>query len=356
MSSKKSALVVCGFTEFPSKIESHVQPLANATERTTVVCMDPYPDVEGIEYREAPDFGFKPLSQIVMLFLALRETLFSDYDIIVSYSLIPYGMIALITKYLSGTPAHLGIIGKNIDVHAVAWYGPVIVWLFKRFDAITVTGSVYKDRLEELGVDPEKSFTLMHSIQSQYGPIERENDPKYDLLWLGRVSSEKDPILFVDTLAELRDREVDFNAALVGNGFLDEKVERQISAHQLENHVDTPGWADEPLDYYRKSEVYVLTSSRDMLPLTLLEAMTTGMPPIVSPVGAVPDLIEDGENGLIVEERSPTEFADEIESVLQDEETYQEISSEAPQVQTLVSYDAGCEQWVEIIYKATKTK
>jgi len=332
------------------KIETHIYPIAEAADEVSFVCTGPTADrTDGITYHQVSPSRWKPLTLLRQFLVALRLAVGGDYDLVVSFALVPYGIFALLTGALSRTPAHLGIIGSDLDVHAQARYGPAVAWLFRRFDVVSVAGDDFRERLADLGVPRERIFTVLHPVNSEFSAESRRPDPEYDVLWLTRMSEEKAPLLFVDALAELRDRGVTYTAALVGSGPLEDEVTAAVERAGLDERVDVPGWADHPVEYYRDARTYVLTSEREMLPLTLVESMLVGVPPVAPAVGAIPEIVEDGQNGLLVADRSPTAYADALESLLTEEATYGRIASNTTAVESDLSYDAVAESWESIL-------
>jgi glycosyltransferase involved in cell wall biosynthesis len=301
-----------------------------------------------ITYHQVHPSPWKPLTLLRQFLLALRLALAREYDLVASFALVPYGLFALVVGGLTQSPVHLGIIGSDLDVHARAWYGPVVAWLFRRFDVVTIAGSEYRERLRRLGVPRERIFTILHPVNSDFSDASRFADPEYDVLWLTRMSEEKAPLLFVEALEVMRDRGVEYSVAIVGSGPLESEVRAAVERAGLADRVDVPGWAEEPVEYYRTAGVYVLTSEREMLPLTLVESMLVGVPPVAPAVGAIPDVVEDGENGVLVADRSPETYADAIETLLTDEDTYRRVASNASTVESELSYDAVAESWDEI--------
>jgi len=82
-----------------------------------------------------------------------------------------------------------------------------------------------------------------------------------------------------------------------------------ITSHSLSGSILMPGWVENPSLYLRASDVFVLPSDSEGLPLALLEAMATGLPIIASRVGGIPEAIEEGENGLLCPAGKPEELA-----------------------------------------------
>lgn len=356
MTGDRSVLVVAGLgiwvdgTPKTGKIEAHVYPIAEAADRVCFVCTGPTGDrTAGITYHQVEPSRWKLLTLLRQFLVAVRLAVHGDFDLIVSFALVPYGIFALVAGAVSRTPTHLGIIGGDLDVHAQAPYGPVVDALFRRFDVVSVAGDDYRDRLVERGVSPERIFTVLHPVNGEFAESSRRPDPAYDVLWLTRMSAEKAPLLFVDALAELAERGHDFTAAMVGDGPLRAEVEAAIDSKGLGERVDVPGWADDPVEFYRDARIYVLTSEREMLPLTLVESMLVGVPPVAPGLGAIPDVVDHGENGLVVEERTPASFADCVERLLTDGESYDWMAANAPAVESRLSFEAVADSWREIL-------
>jgi len=350
-----AVLVVTGIggwvdgTPQTEKIKTHIYPLADAVDRVDLVSPGPTTDRDDIQFHQISQSRWQLLTLFKQFLLTLRLATTREYALVVSYALVPYGIFALICGRISRTPSHLGIIGMDLDVHAEQWYGPAIRWLFRRFDLISVAGDTFRQRLIAYGVDPSNVFILYHPVSEEYFAASQATDPEYDLLWLTRFSSEKDPLFFVSILEELRDRSLPVRTAIVGDGPLRSEVESALDRRDLAGAVDIPGWTNEPLDYYRNAAVYVMTSRREMLPLSLVEAMYVGVPPVVPALGAVPDVVEDGESGFVIEKRSVDAFADRIETLLRDETLRDRLGENAPAIHAEMSESAVADTWREVL-------
>lgn len=349
-------LVVAGFGAWvdgvpkTGKIVTHLHPLARAAREVHYVCSGPTAEgPENLSYLTVERSRWKPLTLARQFLTLLRVARSGEYDLIASFTLLPYGVFALAAGRLSRTPVHLGVIGGDLDVHAMAWYGVVIRWCFRRFDAVSVAGESYRRRLVQCGVAPASVFTVIHPVNRSFADRSRLHDPAYDVLWLTRLSPEKAPLRFVDAIAELRDRGLDVTAALVGDGPQAADVRAAVRREGLSDRMDLPGWAEDPLEYYQDARVYVLTSDREMLPLTLVEAMAVGLPSVAPSIGAIPDVIDHRENGLLVEAQTPTAYADAIQALLTDEALYSKLGENAPAVESRLSERAAVEDWRTIL-------
>jgi glycosyltransferase involved in cell wall biosynthesis len=346
----KSYLAISDFSGGVSetgRMSEHLGPLAERAE-TTVVCLVPDESVEQITYRTAPSTGLRAVDLLLLFAVALLEGTRNDYDGVVSISLVPYGCFALAVGWLYGLPTHLGIIGADLDVHARARYGALVAALFRRFDAITVPGTQHKQQLIRLGVPSERITILANGINRDiYQPTE-DVPTDYEFIWVGRFSTEKDPLLFVRTMAKLKYRGEQPQAVMLGSGPLDSMVAEHVRAYGLDDHIDLPGWVNEPVEYYHRSAMFVLTSERDALPLTLLEAMATGLACVVPDVGNVRDAVTDGESGIVLDTRDVASFATALQRIRSDSELYEYISTNAPAAVARFSDERAGEDWEKV--------
>ena len=154
------------------------------------------------------------------------------------------------------------------------------------------------------------------------------------MLGVGRLVAKKGFDVFVDACAELRRRDVPFEALIVGQ---DDKhgdvVRERIAAQDLGDKIELPGamGQEELLREYRRAGVLampcrVLDNDRDGIPNVLVEAMAAGAPVVATGVSGIPELVEDEVNGLLVEPDDPAALADALIRLHEDRELATRIS------------------------------
>lgn len=123
------------------------------------------------------------------------------------------------------------------------------------------------------------------------------------LLCVGRLSFEKGHTVLLSALAELRGRGVDFSCTLVGDGPLRGALQRQAAALGLLDRLVFTGSAEPArvAEHYAACDVVVLASLSEGVPVVLMEAMARGLPVVATRVGGVPELVEHGRTGLVVD-------------------------------------------------------
>lgn len=125
--------------------------------------------------------------------------------------------------------------------------------------------------------------------------------------YIGRLSAEKGVQHFAQALPATLRNQQDLRVLIGGDGQLKDAIEASLQETGVANHVDLPGWIshDDLPKYLNQLRLLVLPSYTEGLPNIMLEAMACGTPVLATPVGAIPDVIRDGETGFIMEDNSP---------------------------------------------------
>lgn len=136
------------------------------------------------------------------------------------------------------------------------------------------------------------------------------------LVSVGRLKEPKDFSTLVRALARLDD--VPHRALVAGDGPDREALEAEIA--ELGVAVELPGERRDVPELLAGADAFVLSSRSEGLPISILEAMSAGLPVVASAVGGVPELVVDGETGLLVPPGDPEALADALGRLLGDAE------------------------------------
>jgi glycosyltransferase involved in cell wall biosynthesis len=135
------------------------------------------------------------------------------------------------------------------------------------------------------------------------------------IISVGRLAAPKDPLTLVRALAALETRP---EALLVGDGPDRSAVEQEIAARGLAGAVSVAGERRDVARLLADADVFVLSTRSEGAPMSILEAMAAGLPVVASAVGGVPELVDDGETGLLVPPGDPTVLAAALDRLLAD--------------------------------------
>jgi glycosyltransferase involved in cell wall biosynthesis len=129
---------------------------------------------------------------------------------------------------------------------------------------------------------------------------------------VGRLSREKGFSFLIRALGRLVDQSIDAELWIAGEGPQRASLESLASNLGLRDRVQLLGHRDDVIDLYHGMDAFVVSSAREGLPNVLLEAMALELPVVATRVAGVPDLIRDGENGLLVDPGSTEALADAL--------------------------------------------
>ncbi len=127
--------------------------------------------------------------------------------------------------------------------------------------------------------------------------------------------------MLLRAFARVVEKEPDLTLTLVGDGPLRKGHETLAQELGLNGSISFLGWKDraEVGDLLRQCDLFVLPSRSEPFGIVIIEAMACGKPVVASAVGGIPEIIQQGENGILVEPDDPAALADAIIRVLEDE-------------------------------------
>lgn len=156
--------------------------------------------------------------------------------------------------------------------------------------------------------------------------------PEDDLvLSVGRLVSAKHYPRLVEAAGMLRERRPRTRLLLVGEGPCREEIERRRDELELGDLVSLAGSRTDIPDLLGAADVFVLSSIREGLPVSLLEAMAAGKGIVATRVGGIPDAVADGKSALLVEQDDPAALAGAIARLLDDRELRGRLGEAAKQ-------------------------
>lgn len=146
---------------------------------------------------------------------------------------------------------------------------------------------------------------------------------------LGRLESVKGQAYLLECLALLRDQGVAFRCVLIGDGPERDALVEQVARLQLLESVWFAGFRREVPAWLAAIDVLVIPSRWEGLPMALLEAMALGKPVVAHAVGGIPDVVRDGQEGLLVSPRHPEQMVQALARLLGDVPLRQQMGARA---------------------------
>lgn len=198
-------------------------------------------------------------------------------------------------------------------------------------------------RAEKLQVIPN-GLPAAHDLQSPATGRQR---------WLtgyvGRLSSEKGPDLFLDALIPLCRRYPQLDAVMLGDGPERDSLLARIHEAGLQERISLPGYQTDMRSWWRQLGALVISSRTEGTPMILLEAMQAGVPVVAFGVGGIPDVVQDRHNGLLATPADSVALARQLDNLLCDPALARRLQNNARHTQ-LDRYDlkALAERWSQL--------
>jgi glycosyltransferase involved in cell wall biosynthesis len=133
----------------------------------------------------------------------------------------------------------------------------------------------------------------------------------------GRLDPVKNLNLLLDIFTACKPHETPVRLLIVGDGPEGQRLKSRCYDEKIYPFVVFAGQQQQVLPYLRAMDVFVLTSLREQMPLTVLEAMAVGIPVVATSVGEIPYMIDDGKDGFVRDPNTPvTEFVQPLRTLL----------------------------------------
>jgi len=194
--------------------------------------------------------------------------------------------------------------------------------LIKKSDMVTTLTNSIAEELKEHYLDQEGVIVTGNGVDEKiYHPKQKEvKDNKKYILFAGRIDREKGLYDLVECGKQICNERSDVIFVIAGKGRDLKKLIRKVRKAGLQDNFVFLGQVekDKLVKLYQNATIFVLPSYHEGLPTVLLEAMSCGLPVIVTDVRGNRDLISNGENGIIVPPRAPKKLAEAIDILLKD--------------------------------------
>ena len=355
-------------------VRSHLLPLAasDRCHRVRMVATTQVPDMPKVEGLYPPAWLMKyagevPARLLYFVWVAVR----SRPDIVGGFHLMVNGLLAPLLGRLVrarslyfcvGGPVEAldgGIWGGNRVFSRLGAPDPIVERrLLDAVDACDLvvtmgTGAIafFRDRglntsfhVVSGGIDPHRFHPAATTL------------PEFDLIVTCRLVPVKRIDLFLRAVHCLVSDLPNVRAVIVGEGPLREALEGQARELGIEKNVTFVGQQAAVEDWLRRSRIFVLTSDSEGLSLSLMEAMMSGLPAVVSAVGDLGDLVVDGVNGYLVRDRSPEAFAEPLRRLLTDPEGLRQFSEAAARAGAANRPESVTHRWNAILSELGSSK
>jgi glycosyltransferase involved in cell wall biosynthesis len=171
---------------------------------------------------------------------------------------------------------------------------------------------------------------------------------------LGRLTEQKDYQTFIKAAAEILKVRDGIEFIVAGEGHLRPELVSLCEKLAIEERFHFPGFRNDSASLLKLMDIFVLSSLDEGLPIAMLEAMATGLPIVTTGVGAIPDVIKNDKNGMIMEKGDFKCLEEILLSLISDPEKRKKLGGNAYEtVREKYSNERMTERYLNVYNKST---
>ena len=209
---------------------------------------------------------------------------------------------------------------------------------------------IYNGLHKSKAVDPENRTLLTREEARKFFKLQPDD---YVVGYLGSFREVKNPLFLLESFAQYKKIDTSKNSnsklLMIGDGSLRSLIEDFVNRNNMNNDVLLPGAIIAGSRYLKAFDLFVLPSQSEACSLALLEAMDAQVPVVVTNRGGSPEIVQEGENGYIVECDDVDSLSRVISSVhMNKEETQEYVTSAKETVDTQFNFDDMLEKYKQL--------
>lgn len=282
------------------------------------------------------------------------DILFWNLHLKYKYDLRGILKIIILIKKRKYNIIHVHLFPANLFIAIASLFFPKNVkWIFSEHNIYNrrrssnifkiLDGFIYSRYSKIICVSKQVEFILVNWMPSIRGKIKvipnavsvskllGSNSLKiYDILFVGRLTQAKGVDILLKAVRILKDKySKNLKVAIAGGGSLKEKLNNMAVKFGINEEVKFLGIRKDIEKLMKSSSIFVLSSRWEGLPMVVLEAMSRGISIVATKVGGIPEVIENGKEGILISPEDPEILAQTINKLLENEELRKKLSQAA---------------------------
>lgn len=177
---------------------------------------------------------------------------------------------------------------------------------------------------------------------------------KKQFLAAGRFTYAKGFDMLIKSFKIFSEKNKEWNLQIVGDGEEKEKLVKLIEENKLQNRVILHPFTNDIKKYFRESSALLMPSRWEGMPMIMLESLTMGVPVIAYDIPVVKEVIDNKNDGMIVEQGNIEEYARALEIFISDEENIKEMGIKAKEKSEQFSYEKVLKDWKKLLSNMEK--
>ena len=199
-------------------------------------------------------------------------------------------------------------------------------WWLRRADLILLLAKRWEQLFKELYTDVTVSTDVLYNACEfkKYIPM---REKKKMILFCGTIHDNKAPDLLINAWSKLKNKHPDWHLAFLGSGEI-ARYKQLAENMEIGDCVEFTGFltGNTKEQYFHDASIYCMCSYMEGFPMVVLEAWSNSIAVITTPVGGLPDVIEDGNNCLVFPMGDSDTLAEQIERLIDDESLLSKIA------------------------------
>lgn len=232
-----------------------------------------------------------PWALINLLFNLIR----SRHDILYTLTVVPniwgriFGKVARIPVIVSG---YRSLFPRQHE----RWLWPISNRIICNADVLK------KNMVHRFSVNPDRIAMIPNGVDTDFFyPIPEQKSLKPTALFIGRFVKEKAPEDLLKAFSKVLKKVPEARLEMIGNGPLTNRLKVLIRSQSLESRVRLIPATRDIRPFLNRAWVLALVSTQEASPNVIIEAMASGLPVVATRVGGIPELVADGQTGILVE-------------------------------------------------------
>ena len=198
--------------------------------------------------------------------------------------------------------------------------------ILPHFDRIIFISKYVRDFYEEITKRCKYKLTIDNAGYHISEYKNREKSYNCKIVSVAGLNKMKNVFMYAEIGRVLASRNFPFTMKVIGYGPLENELKEKIIKYKIEKSVILLGRQDTPEPYYDEADIYIHPADKEGFGITVAEAMSSGLPVIVSDKGGVPELVKNMDDGIIVDAYDPEKWADAIITLHNNRDLYNKLS------------------------------
>ena len=228
---------------------------------------------------------------------------------------------------------------------------------FRHFKVVPVgLTRIIKDSIvEEYGISEDEVHFVLNGMPVDDYIKKTDYSSAKRILHVGRFSQQKNHKGLIAAFEIIHKKHPEIQLNLAGAGELEDEIKRLVKEKELDAVVCFKGLLDDVKEELSIADIFCLPSNYEGMPMTIIEAMASGLPVVATAVGGVPDMITDGKDGILCK-NTPEDIADALEKVIESAELRETLGKNAVVTSKEYSSENMAKKYYEIYCKRKKIR